>query len=286
MPVKDLIATKTCRLLYYGQPGVGKRENLRLIHRFVPPDSRLAIATEDPERQIAFKLQQDRQEAKQVLVQAVDVGKERFHAAGMVQRLPFDAVVFVVNSGFSQLDRSLAAFESLKVFLDSWGLDLMRIPVVLQYNRAGQEETIPVDQLESYLNPWGLLSFPAHSARGEGVKETLKAALGLAVNHQEEMARQQGPLETSLSGSAAPSPEQDPTSIPTFCAPDDSGPRLKLEYGPPLPGSEVDESTRLRSEQIFNDLKPPLIIPVKIPRRLLQGKDGPVRILLEVELED
>ncbi len=284
MSVKELTAIRTCRLLYYGQAGVGKRENLRLIHQFVPPESRLAVAAEDPERQIAFKLQQGEDEPKQVLVQAVDVGRERYHAAGMVQRLPFDAVVFVVNSGVSHLDESLAAFESLKMYLDSWGLDLMRIPVVLQYNRVGHEDTLPVDQLESLLNPWGLLSFPAHTMRGEGVRETLKAALGLAVNHQRETAARMphspvpgfDMMVDAPAAQARPAPATAPTA---------SG-GLQVEMGPPLPGSEVEEATRKRTQEIFDDLRPPLVVPVKIPRHLLEGADGPVRILLEVEIED
>ncbi|NCQ35602.1 hypothetical protein GW813_11160 [bacterium] len=275
MSVQNLTATACCRLLYYGQAGVGKRENLRLIHQFVPPESRLSIAVEDPERQIGFNLPQPGQSSRQVLVQAVDVGKERYHAAGMTSRLPFDGVVFVINSGVSQLDQSLAAFESLKMFLDSWGMDLMRIPVVLQYNRTGSnEETIPVDRLESLLNPWGLLSFPAATLRGEGVRETLKAVLGLAVKHQEEQAVMM-PNFNPRHSEAPPAEPEPPTES-----------KLQLEYGPALPGAEMEESTRLRSEQIFNDLRPPLVIPVKIPRRLVSGLKGPLRVFLEIEFED
>ncbi len=326
MPVQDLTRTQTSRLLYYGQAGVGKRENIRLIHQFVPPESRLAVAAEDPERQIAFKLQQGDQEPRQVLVQAVDVGRERYHAAGMVQRLPFDAVVFVVNSGASHLDESLAAFESLKTYLDSWGLDLMHIPVVLQYNRVGQVDTLPVDQLESMLNPWGLLSFPAHTARGEGVRETLKAALGLAINHQRELAQQMphrplpgadlglGAPQTQARSAPAAAPRAAPSASPpvtpatapgtpaatpgtqaatpgTPAAPlPPSGPTasggLEVEIGPPLPGSEMEAATRRRTDQILNDLNPPLVVPVKIPRHLLAGRTEPLRIMLEVEFVD
>ncbi len=290
MSVQEYIATGTCRLLYYGQVGVGKRENLRLIHKFVPPELRLAVAVDDPERQIAFNLQQEGQEARQILVQAVDVGREQFHAAGMVQRLPFDAVVFVVDSGVSHLENSLAAFESLKMYLESWGLDLMRIPVVLQYNRLGGEDTLPVDQLESMLNPWGLLSFPAHSARGEGVRETLKAALGLAVNHQKEVAskmphvptQEQGFMPQGADHGDGPAPEPAKPEVPV----PGRESSLQLDYGPALPGREIENATRLRTEQIFNDLRPPLIIPVKIPRRLLGNSKGPLRIMLEVEIED
>ncbi len=96
---------------------------------------------------------------------------------------PLDAVVFAIDSGAAHLDQSLAAFESLKMYLESWGLDLMDVPVVLQYNRRGAPDALPVDRLESLLNPWGMLAFPADSARGEGVRETLKSILGLALNH-------------------------------------------------------------------------------------------------------
>lgn len=276
MPVQDMTATTTCRLLYYGQPRVGKRENLRLVHQSVPPESRLAVATADPERQIGFTLNQTGQPARKIYVQSVDVGKEPYHTAGRPMRPPFDGIVFVIDAAASKLDGSLAAFESLKAFLDSWGLDLMRVPVVLQYNNLGREETLAVDRLESLLNPWGLLSYPASSPRGDGVKETLKAILGLGIRHLEQQAETMPRLAAQerpqVGSSAASGMEADSP--------------LDLEYGPPLPGTEVDEKTRRRSEEIFNDLRPPLVVPVRIPRRLLEGPEGPVRIMLEVEIED
>lgn len=274
-----MTATRTCRLLYYGQPGTGKRENLRLIHQSIPPEHRLSVATDDPERQIAFRLRQESAGGEwHVLVQAVDVGKERFKVAGMLERPPFDGVIFVVHSGGGHLDQGLAAFESLKVFLDSWGLDLLHVPVVLQYNRRGPEETVSVDQLESLLNPWGLLSFPANTARGEGVRETLKAALGLAINHLKE---RQLDLQTEP---AAPLRQPVPSVKAAAPRPQPAG--LTVEYGPPVPGSEIEERTMARSEAIFDELRPPLVVPVRIPRRLLRGSGGQIRILLEVEIED
>ena len=286
VPTPPMTATRTCRLLYYGQPGTGKRENLRLIHQSIPPEHRLSVATDDPERQIAFRLRQESAGGEwHVLVQSVDVGSERFKVAGMLERPPFDGVIFVVHSGAGHLDQGLAAFESLKIFLDSWGLDLLHVPVVLQYNRRGPEETVSVDQLESLLNPWGLLSFPANSARAEGVRETLKAALGLAINHLKE--RQ---LEVQ------PEPSQmllDPVAPPRHPGSASKGPggrpqagALNLDYGPPLPGSEIEARTMARSEAIFDELRPPLVVPVRIPRRLLRGSGGQIRILLEVEIED
>ena len=247
---------------------------------------------------IAFQFHQESRGDWQILVQAVDVGKERYRAAGMMERPPFDGVIFVVPSGNSQLDRSLAALEGLKSFLESWGLDLMHVPVVLQYNRRGQEDTVPVDQLESQLNPWGLLSFPADTGRGEGVRETLKAVLGLSINHlgeQQNRAPAKAPTQPK-----APPPPRPQTPPPAQAQPqspvaqDQTGPSPvvqseppeNFDFGPPLPGTEIEAKTRLRSEAIFDELRPPLVVPIRIPRRLLRGSDGPVRILLEVEIED
>lgn len=285
MPTQQMTATRTCRLLYYGQPGTGKRENLRLIHQSIPPEHRLSVATDDPERQIAFRLRQESAGGEwQVLVQAVDVGKERFRVAGMLERPPFDGVIFVVHSGAGHLDQGLAAFESLKVFLDSWGLDLLHVPVVLQYNRRGPEDTIAIDQLESLLNPWGLLSFPANTARAEGVRETLKAALGLAINHLKERQNDwQAPAQPVPAGPSLAAPRGLGAAPAAAAAPQVGS--LAVDYGPPLPGSEIEANTAARSEAIFDELRPPLVVPVRIPRRLLRA-GGQIRILLEVELEE
>jgi len=267
-------ATRTCRLLYYGPASAGKRENLRVIHQSIPPEHRLALAGDDPERQIAFKVNHGQGDQWQVLVQAVDSGKERLRSAGMTAGPPFDGIVFVVDSSAKALDQSLASFESLKAYLESWGLDLMGVPLVIQYNRRDQTDTLRVDRLESLLNPWGLLSFPANAKNGEGVREALKAVLGLTVNHLATSSEaaydgRESFLEVEAEATAAGS--------------EDDG--LGLDYGPPVPGAGIGASTKALSDAIYEELRPPVIIPVKIPRRLLAGK-GPVRILLEVEIDD
>ncbi|MBE0565660.1 MAG: hypothetical protein IH621_06885 [Krumholzibacteria bacterium] len=263
MPQSTQTAVRTCRLLYYGPAGVGKRENLSVVHRTIPPESRLQVPVEDPERQIAFQFRRPGEEPWHVYVQAVDAGRERPRLPGTELAPPFDAIVFTIDSGAAHLDQSLAAFESLKMYLDSWGLDLMDVPVVLQYNRRGAPDTLPVDRLESLLNPWGMLAFPADSSRGEGVRETLKSILGLALNHVASRP-------TATAGTPQPQP---------------AGMGLQLEYGPPTPGTEIKPETAARGRAILNELSPPVVVPVRIPRRLAAGR-GPLRLLLEVELTD
>ncbi len=265
---------RICRLLYYGPAKAGKRENLRVIHQSVPPEQRMALAGDDPERQIAFQVNHGDGEQWQVLVQAVDSGKERYRSAGMSPIPPFDGIVFVVNSSAAALDQSLASFESLKAYLESWGLDLMGVPLVIQYNGRDQSDTLRVDRMESLLNPWGLLSFPANAKKGEGVREALKAVLGLTVNHLESQ-----PQENYDGRETFMEPEDTTITVEV----DDAG--LGIDYGPALPEASIGKSTKALSDAIYEELRPPVIIPVKIPRRLLEGP-GPLRILLEVEVDD
>jgi hypothetical protein len=270
---------QTCRLLYFGPAEAGKRANLRSIHQSIPPEHRLSLAADDPERQIAFKVAHGEAGQWQVLVQAVDAGLEPEAVSGQDTPAPFDGIVFVVDSRLEQLDQSLAAFESLKAFLDAYGLDLTDIPVVIQYNSRDQAEILPVDRLESLLNPWGLLSFPANALKGEGVRETLKSVLGLTVSHLGDQPEDPARATTLETVAPAPTAAKDPAPA----APAASG--LGIDYGPPIPGTELQESTKALSDAIFQELRPPVVIPVKIPRRLLKG-DGKIKILLEVEIDD
>ncbi|MFN2371701.1 MAG: hypothetical protein ABR506_11210, partial [Candidatus Krumholzibacteriia bacterium] len=60
---------------------------------------------------------------------------------------------------------------------------------------------------------------------------------------------------------------------------------LQLEYGPAMPGTEITPETAARGRAILHEMSPPVVVPVRIPRRLATGR-GPVRLLLEVELTD
>lgn len=254
-------ATRVCRILYYGPPGCGKRENLAQIQASLPAEHRLAVATSDPSRQIAFLLRNGHQGDWQVFVQAVDAGQEQ--ALGSGAEIPFDGIVFVCGSSGEGLDAALSAMEGLKTFLDTWRLDLMSLPMVLQYNGRDAAAILPVDRLESLLNPWGLLSFPAVSSRGEGVRETLKAALSQT-------------LSQILQRRAEPQDEPQPD--------------LTVDPNPPVPGTPHTPGW----EQPQAAVAPPgstgagdaaLVIPVRVPRSAL-GRDGTGRIILEVRVVD
>jgi len=277
LPTTMATAVRTCRILYYGPAGSGKRENLARIQASLPAEHRLAVATQDPSRQIAFMLRNGNQGDWQIFVQALDSGHEGPVASGT--SIPFDGVVFVCDSRLGGLDEGLSAMEGLKSYLDCWRLDIMAVPMVLQYNKRDGEGVLPVDRLESLLNPWGLLSFPAASATSEGVRETLKAILSLTIS---SVLQRQGP-QTNGTGAA------------------EEG--LEIDTGPPVPGNQHAPAKAAPPQ---SDPAPPrtpepssptaprqtgaassgiMVIPVRVPRHAL-GPDGTGRILLEVQITD
>lgn len=288
MPTTNATALRTCRILYYGPAGCGKRENLAKIQASLPAEHRLAVATHDPARQIAFLLRNGNQGDWQVFVQALDAAEEPPIVSG--SPVPFDGVVFVCDSRLGGLDEGLSAMEGLKSYLDNWRLDIMAMPMVLQYNLRDGDGVLPVDRMESLLNPWGLLSFPAASASGEGVRETLKAILSLtisAVLQRQPPAADADDARELLVDTGPPvpgspyTPERSPRTLsPGSGQQGETGQRATAASAVAGdPGSSAGSRSQATAEAGV------LVIPVRIPRRLL-GADGTGRILLEVHVTD
>jgi len=156
-----------CKLVYYG-PGLGgKTTNLEYIYEKVAPASKgkmISLATET-ERTLFFDFL------------PVDLGtirgfKTRFHlytVPGQVyynasRKLILKGVDGVVFVGDSQLDRMEANIESMQNLYDNMaqhGLDLTRIPFVVQYNKRDLPNAAPLGQLQDALNPGWPVEDPA-----------------------------------------------------------------------------------------------------------------------------
>jgi signal recognition particle receptor subunit beta len=148
-----------CKLVYYG-PGLGgKTTNLEYIYEKVAPASKgkmISLATET-ERTLFFDFL------------PVDLGtirgfKTRFHlytVPGQVyynasRKLILKGVDGVVYVGDSQLERMEANLESMQNLYDNMaqhGLDLTRLPFVIQYNKRDLPNAAPIQVLQDALNP-------------------------------------------------------------------------------------------------------------------------------------
>jgi hypothetical protein len=278
VPTAAPVAMRTCRIIYYGPAGAGKRENLARIQQSLPAEHRLALATEDSTRQMAFLLRNSQHGDWQVFVQAVDAGQEQ--SLGLSQRPPFDGIVFVCSSAPDRLDQGLSGMESLKAYLDTWNCDLMSVPVVLQYNARDSSSVLPVDRLESLLNPWGLLSFPANVGNGGGVREALRAILSLTIGQiLQRSSSVPDPVATpeSSSGFDLSPPVPGTPHTPGY---GESTTAVEAPASPAMPAPAMALSASPRT-----DRAPALVVPVRIPRSAL-GTSGTTRIVLELLIED
>jgi signal recognition particle receptor subunit beta len=92
-----------------------------------------------------------------------------------------DGLVFVADSQVPLLDANLECFEGLRRNFQDQKVDLMQVPMVFQYNKRDLENLIPVETLNSLLNPRGLPYIEAAAVNGRGVFETLKEIARLTV---------------------------------------------------------------------------------------------------------
>lgn len=177
------------KIVYYGPALSGKTTNLQIIYDQVPTEVKgqftsIATATErtlffdylplDLGTVRGFKL---RLGVYTVPGQAI-YGLTRKSILKSV-----DAVVFVADSEPDKLEANIENFNDMCDNLRDYGIDLDKIPLVIQYNKRDLPNAIPLEILEEALNPEG--RFPYYEAvatNGSGVRETLKHITKLAVS--------------------------------------------------------------------------------------------------------
>jgi signal recognition particle receptor subunit beta len=156
-----------CKLVYYG-PGLGgKTTNLEYIYEKVAPASKgkmISLATET-ERTLFFDFL------------PVDLGtirgfKTRFHLYTVPGQVYYnasrklilkgvDGVVFVADSQMERMEANVESMQNLYDNMAQHGIDLTRLPFVVQYNKRDLPNAAPVAQLQDALNPGWIVEDPA-----------------------------------------------------------------------------------------------------------------------------
>jgi mutual gliding-motility protein MglA len=192
----------TAKIVYYG-PGLGgKTTNLQWIHHKTAPRSRgemVSLETET-DRTLFFDLlplDVGVIGGMKVRLQLYTVpGQVFYNATRRLVLKGVDGVVFVADSQAAALDPNEESIANLKTNMEELGLGMDQIPVVFQYNKRDLRNILPVDRLQSIINPHKNPSFEAAAIHGVGVFETLKEISRLALasirNRIAEETRKQG----------------------------------------------------------------------------------------------
>jgi hypothetical protein len=93
-----------------------------------------------------------------------------------------DGVVFVADSLKIRHERNILSLKNLSENLKSYGLNIMKMPLVIQYNKRDlAQEGLPLSSIEemekAYNRQLKAPSFAASAVNGQGVNDTLKACL-------------------------------------------------------------------------------------------------------------
>ncbi len=169
-----------CKIVYYG-PGLGgKTTNIQYVYDRLNPDTKgklVTLATE-MDRTLFFDF-------LPLELGTVKGFKTRFHLYTVPGQVYYnasrklilrgvDGLVFVADSDECRIDANIESLYNLYDNLDEHNLDLKDIPLILQWNKRDVPGALPVEELETELNPQGFTSFEAVAVKGTGVFDTLK----------------------------------------------------------------------------------------------------------------
>ncbi len=168
------------KLVYYGPGLSGKTTNLEFIYDSVPNTHRgkMVSMKTRTERTLFFDfLPVDLGEMggfkTRFLLYTVP-GQVYYNATRKLVLRGVDAVVFVADSGRGKMNENLESLENLKENLREYGMDLEKMPWVLQYNKRDLPDVYTIEEMDQALNPTKVPTYEAVATNGSGVFETFK----------------------------------------------------------------------------------------------------------------
>jgi mutual gliding-motility protein MglA len=168
------------KIVYYGTALCGKTTNIRYVHDMVVPETRseLVTAATATDRTLFFDFL------------ALDLGSVH----GLTTRLALytvpgqveyeqsrklilrnvDGIVFVADSTKERSEANVDALVGLSANLLEIGLNLDKIPWVMQFNKQDLAEAMSPEVMNKELNATKVPYFEAIATQGKGVFATLK----------------------------------------------------------------------------------------------------------------
>jgi signal recognition particle receptor subunit beta len=235
-----------CKIVFYGPGLSGKTTNLEIIHKKVPDTARgnlTSIATEQ-DRTLFFDfmpldLGQVAGMKTKLFLYTVP-GQVYYDSTRKLVLQGADGVSFIADSDPNRMNDNIESFKNLEKNLKEYGVDIRKIPLVIQYNKRDLPGALSVAELNAKVNPIGAPTFEAVAVKGEGVMQTLKGISKLVVDRLNE---EYAPVKTAASPTPAPAaraaagvPATKPGSSPRIpAAPPAPAPARAAAALPPAP---------------------------------------------------
>lgn len=183
-----------CKIVYYGPGRSGKTTNLEFIHKNYTKQvagKMISIDTHG-DRTLFFDflpLGLGKIRGCEIKAQLYTVpGQVQYRATRALVLKGVDGIVFVADSLKVRREKNMLSLKDLHENLKKQGIDIRRIPLVLQYNKRDLEKQgfplMPVEKMDHELNrQLKVPSFTASALTGEGVGNTLSRIMKLTLQH-------------------------------------------------------------------------------------------------------
>ena len=181
-----------CKIVYYGPGRGGKTSNLQYIFqnsKKLMTDEMVSIKTKG-DLTLFFDfvpMGVGKIKGCDVRVQLYTVpGQVKYSSTRKLVLKGVDGLVFVADSLKIRHEKNILSLKDLAINLQSYGQNIMKIPLVLQYNKRDLADEgvplMPVEEMEkAYNQQLKVPSFAASAVTGENVNATLKTCLVLTL---------------------------------------------------------------------------------------------------------
>jgi small GTP-binding protein len=188
-----------CKIVYYGPGRCGKTTNLEYVFknsRKLMTNEMVSIKTKG-DMTIFFDfvpMEVGRIKGLDVRIQLYTVpGQVKYNSTRKLVLKGVDGMVFVADSLKIRHERNILSLKNLAENLKSYGLDIMKIPLVLQYNKRDlAKEGLPLlsiaEMQKAYNRQIKAPTFEASELNGQGVNDTLKVCLVKTLKSLRELA--------------------------------------------------------------------------------------------------
>jgi signal recognition particle receptor subunit beta len=171
------------KLVYYGPALSGKTTNLLRLNDLLAGEGRsdLMVLDTSEDRTIFFDLLPFFLAAPSGLKIKVKVytvpGQVRHDVTRKAVLQRADGVAFIADSQFAEAASNVASFDNLEKNLSLVGLDIEKLPLVVQFNKRDLHNTVTEEEIGKRWGATGLPVFMASALQGWGVVETFTELL-------------------------------------------------------------------------------------------------------------
>lgn len=181
-----------CKVVYYGPGRGGKTTNLEYIFKTFRKQitgEMVSINTEG-DRTLFFDflpMGLGKIKGCEIKVQLYTVpGQVQYSSTRKLVLRGVDGIVFVADSLEVRREKNMLSLKDLQANLKEYGLNIFKVPLVLQYNKRDLGEQgipiMPIEQLDHDLNrQLKVPSFPGSALKGDGVGVALKECMKLTL---------------------------------------------------------------------------------------------------------